>query len=237
VTNFCEVVWITSKKAEYIGQIFENTWIARYPRPMHCIFDQGSEFTGIGFMRMLHQHGIHPHPTTVKNPQANAICERLHQTIANSLRALLHSNPPKDLNDAMLLVDTAISTATYAARAAIHQTLNISPGALVFQRDMFLDIPIIADLQLLQQNRQALIDKQLLLANSKRINFDYQPGQQVLKLVANPNKLAPRYDGPYPLASVHTNGTVRLQLTPVIQERINIRRIRPLHAVPGEVLA
>jgi len=32
------------------------------------------------------------------------------------------------LNDTMLLVDTAISTATYAARAAIHQTLNISPG-------------------------------------------------------------------------------------------------------------
>jgi len=137
----------------------------------------------------------------------------------------MHSNPPKDLNDATLLVDTAISTATYAARAAIHQTLNISPGALVFHRDMFLDIPIIADLHLLQQNRQALIDKQLLLANSSRINFDYQPGQQVLKLVASPDKLAPRYTGPYPLASVHTNGTVCLQLTPVIQERINIRCI------------
>ena len=31
VTNFCEVVQITSKKADYIGQIFENTWLARYP--------------------------------------------------------------------------------------------------------------------------------------------------------------------------------------------------------------
>jgi len=91
VTNFCEVVQITSKKADYIGQIFENTWLARYPRPIHCIFDQGTEFTGIGFMRMLHKHGIHPHPTTVKNPQANAICERLHQTIANSLAAFKSS--------------------------------------------------------------------------------------------------------------------------------------------------
>ena len=70
-----------------------------------------------------------------------------------------------------------------------------------------------------------------------RINLDYQPGQQVLKLVASPDKLAPHYTGPYSLASVHTNGTVCLQLTPVIQEWINIHRIWPLHAVIGEVLS
>jgi len=229
VTNYCEVVRITTKKAAYIGLMFENTWLSRYPRPMHCIFDQGGEFIGVGFQQMLHKHGIKPHPTTAKNPQANAICERLHQTIANAIRALTHTNPPRDLNEATLAVDTAISTATYAARAAVHNSMNISPGSLVFHRDMFLDIPIIADLHLLQQNRQVLIDKQLMLANTKRISFDHQPGQKVLKLAIGPNKLDPFYEGPYLIHTVHTNGTVTLQITPVIQERINIRRIRPFY--------
>jgi len=75
--------------------------------------------------------------------------------------------------------------------------MKISPEALVFHQDMFLDIPIIADLHLLLQNRQALIDKQLLEANAKRISFDYQPGQQVLKLTASANKLAPQFEGPF----------------------------------------
>ncbi len=144
VTNYCEVIRITTKKAAHIGLMFENTWLSCYPRPMQCIFDQGGEFTGVGFQQMLHKHGIKPHPTTAKNPQANAICERLHLTIANAIQALSHVNPPRDNNEATLMVDTAISTATYAVRAAVHNSMNISPGSLVFHRDMFLDIPIIA---------------------------------------------------------------------------------------------
>ena len=92
---------------------------------------------------------------------------------------------------------------------------------------MLLDIPIIADLQLLQQRRQAVIDKNLLSANRRRITYDYQPQQEVLKLIPNPSKLEPRAEGPYRIVAVHTNGTVTLQLTPQIQERINIRRIKP----------
>jgi len=61
---------------------------------------------------------------------------------------------------------------------------------------MFLNIPIIADLHLLQQNRQAQFNKQLLLANTKRF-FDYHIGQKVLKLTISPSKLDPFYEGPY----------------------------------------
>jgi len=110
------------------------------------------------------------------------------------------------------MVDTAISTATYAARAAVHNNMIILPGPLVFHRDMFLDIPIMVDLQLLQHNRQVLIDKQLMLANTKRISFDYQPGQKVLKLAISPNKLDPFYGRPYVIHTVHTNGMVSYKL-------------------------
>jgi hypothetical protein len=229
VTNYCEIVRITNKRAAYIGRLFENTWLSRYPRPLECIFDQGTEFVGDGFQQILKRHGIHSNPTTVKNPQANAVCERLHQTVGNSIRALLHAHPPRTLEDMMLLVDTALSTAAYSARAAIHRTLQISPGALVFHRDMLLDIPLIADLHLLHQRRQALIDMSLMRANNRRIRHDYQPNDEVLIRATNPNKLEPRFTGPHRVIRTHVNGTVTIQRTPQVTERINIRRIKPYY--------
>jgi len=43
---------------------------------------------------------------------------------SNTIRALTHTNPPRDLNEATLAVDTEISTAIYAARAAVHNSMN-----------------------------------------------------------------------------------------------------------------
>ena len=34
---------------------------------------------------------------TAKNPQLNAICERMHQTMDNVLRVLLYNNPLKNM--------------------------------------------------------------------------------------------------------------------------------------------
>jgi hypothetical protein len=89
------------------------------------------------------------------------------------LPALIHAHPPQNVNNAAFLINTALSTAACSARAAIHSTLKISPGALLFHRDMILETPIIADLHLMHQQRQALIDKNLLPANQRRVSHDY----------------------------------------------------------------
>jgi hypothetical protein len=229
VTNYPELTRINNKTSEHVAQQFENSWLSRYPRPMRCIYDQGSEFIGHEFQAMLDQYHIAHSPTTVKNPQANAICERLHQTVTNALRPLIHAHPPQNVNDAAFIIDTALSTAAYSARAAIHSTLKISPGSLIFGRDMFLDIPIIADLQLLHQQRQALIDQNLMRSNRKRISHDYQPNEEVLILAYKPGKLDPQATGPFTIHSVHTNGTVTIIRNPFVHERINIRRLRPYY--------
>ena len=193
---------------------------------MHCIYDQGPEFS-YHFQQMLNRHGIEKHPTTVKNPQANAICERLHLTIANILRILTRTTPPQTYEGAADLVDQALATAQYAVRASIHSTLKATPGSIAFSRDMLLNIPLIADFETLRQQRQALIDRNLIAANRKRISFDYQPGQQVLKAIYKPNKMQPSFEGPYPILRGHTNGTITIQRTNGVEERINIRRVRP----------
>ena len=73
-------------------------------------------------MHMLHANGIKDVTTTVKNPQANAICERLHQSISNSLRTMIHTYPPNNMDQINDIIDTCLATAVYASKVAIHCT-------------------------------------------------------------------------------------------------------------------
>jgi hypothetical protein len=69
----------------------------------------------------------------------------MHQTVGNVLRTLLHREPPPDMASTKEYGDEALSIAMHAMRAAIHSTLGSSPGSLTFNRDTFLNIPLIAD--------------------------------------------------------------------------------------------
>jgi hypothetical protein len=40
---------------------------------------------GTAFQAMLNPWGIEAHPISVQNPQANAVCERMDQTVGNLL--------------------------------------------------------------------------------------------------------------------------------------------------------
>ena len=153
-----------------------------------------------------------------KNPQANAICEHLHQTIGNVLCTQQHLTLPQMVQEANQLIENILAMASYAAQTAIHSTMKTMPGALVFHRDMLLNIPIIADLQLMQQRHQALINHNLMIANWRCISHDYQINDQVLILTYKPNKLEPRAIGPFRVNRVHTNGTITIQRFPHVEE-------------------
>eukprot|EP00978_Attheya_sp_CCMP212_P012156 scaffold30211_cov54-Attheya_sp.AAC.2 len=161
VTNLTELIRIDGKSAAHIGAKFEQGWLSRYPRPMRCIHDNRGELTGEHFQLRLQANGIKDVPTTIKNPQTNSICKRMHQTVANSLRSMIHSNPPNNLAEAAVMVDECLSLVIRAQRTAIHTALKLSPGAFVFQRDMLLDVLLIANMELIQERKQHLINEQL----------------------------------------------------------------------------
>jgi transposase InsO family protein len=229
VTNLVEIVRIASKSAQHVAMQLENVWLSRYPRPMRCVHDQGGEFIGKDFTRVIEEdNGIKLVPTTVKNPQANAICERVHQTIGNTLRTMLLVNQPHDFLDANELIDSVLATAMFATRASSHRSLmNHTPGALAFHRDMLLDIPLIADLITIRNSRQSIIDERLRVANLHRLNHDYRIGERVLFKVFAPKKLDARWHGPYEIITVHVNGTLTIRLSPHSVERVNVRRLKP----------
>jgi hypothetical protein len=99
----------------------------------------------------------------------------MHQTAGNILRTLELTTPLQTLQEAQLLVDSALATIIHATPTAIHTTLRVSPGAFVFQQDMFLDILIIANLQTIRDRRQVLINENLhlIINHNKKSWYEY----------------------------------------------------------------
>ena len=96
VTNLVEMIRLENKTSNHVAQQFENCWLNQYPRPNKCIHDKGGEFIGPEFQSLLARADITDSPTTSRNPQANSVCERLHQTVANILRTTVTAQPPRN---------------------------------------------------------------------------------------------------------------------------------------------
>jgi hypothetical protein len=95
----------------------------------------------------------------------------MHQTVGNVLRKLLHGVPPQNIATAKEFVDEALSIAMHAMRAGVHTTLGSSPGSLVFNRDMFLNAPLIADWHAITCKQEHLIHEILLHKSRKEDNM------------------------------------------------------------------
>ncbi len=91
----------------------------------------------------------------------------MHQTVANILRTHLRVSPPRDVSHATKMIDEALALAMYAIQNTVHTMLGSSPGNLVFARDMFLNIPLVADWHQITRKREQLINQNLLNENKK----------------------------------------------------------------------
>ena len=67
-----------------MSHLVNKTWFSHYPRCQYIIYDNGSKFT-LHFEALCESNGIKCKPTSVKNPQANAILEQVHQVITTML--------------------------------------------------------------------------------------------------------------------------------------------------------
>ena len=63
-TNFVDAVSVRSTQSMHVAMKFENMWMAKNPKPLSCVHDQGPEFTGVAFQRMLTKHGMKSKPIT-----------------------------------------------------------------------------------------------------------------------------------------------------------------------------
>jgi hypothetical protein len=167
---------IFDKTSQGIAKLVNKTWLCRYPRCCHLIYNNGSEFK-LHFEYLCESYSIKRKPTTVKNPQANGILECVHQVLGQMLRTakldMANSVTPNDVN-------VFLDNAAWAIRSTYHTVLKASPGAAIFGQDMLFDIPFMADWQKIGEQRQSLTDCGNQQENAKQIDYVYKVGDKVL---------------------------------------------------------
>ena len=225
-TGWFEIKTTEGKSAMEVANIVETTWLSRYPWPQEIVYDRGTEFMGDFANMISDDYGITKRPITVRNPQANSIIERIHQTLGNIIRTFELHNDTEITNESW---DGILSAAMFALRATYHTTTQATPMQLVFGRDAILNIKFEADWKYIKDRKQDAINYNNNRENSKRIPYEYQVNQQVMLDVTGTTKskyAKNPYEGPYKVLQVNNNGTVVLKMGPVI-DTVNIRNIKP----------
>ena len=72
-TGWFEIVDIPNKRADYIANVLEYTWLTRYPWPTEIRMDRGREFAAEVAAALKNEFGIEKKIITTRNPQANSI--------------------------------------------------------------------------------------------------------------------------------------------------------------------
>ena len=152
-----EVIPVDNATSKSVAIAFEDNWLSQYPAPVRCLHNNGNDFLGPTFSTMLARNKIKSVSITVKNPQSNAIVERMHQSISTMIAISLCENPPVKYEDVSNLVFTKCMSAQYAVRSTVKRSLKYTPGELAFERDMNLPVPSTANWQELFQRKKELI--------------------------------------------------------------------------------
>ena len=174
------------------------------------------------FAKSLEEYGINKSTITTRNPQANAILERAHQTIGNIIRTFQF----EDLNEDDPW-SGIISAVAFSMRATVSTTTGHSPMQMVYGRDAILNIKHTVNWTNVKKRKQEMIHKNIERENSKRIKHAYFVGDKILILADhNKAKFDPEYKGPFTITKVYNNGTVRYT-DGTISDVVNIRQITP----------
>ena len=125
------MVRVKRKDAELVVLNFNQVWLSRYPRPARCLHDNNTEFLGTEFQELLQSYGIKPSVTTIRNPQANAILERVHQVLGNLLRTAELSKVESDVTGDEDPFDGILAATAFAIGATYHTGLEASLGHVI----------------------------------------------------------------------------------------------------------
>ena len=226
-TGWFEIVQVKNKESHTVAEIVEQAWLCRYPWPTTIILDRGSEFMG-EFSRMIREdYGIKKRAITARNPQANSIIERVHQTIGQMLRSFQIQNTENVIGP----FKGILAAICFAVRATVHTTTKATPTQLVFGRDHILNIKYEANWKHIKDLKQKMINKNNELENKKRKIYDYQIGQKVLVKTEQSRKYGVNpYKGPYEIVDINNNGSVHLKALlgrGAVHQTYNLRNLFP----------
>ena len=109
-------------------------------------------------------YGVKRRPITTRNPQANSMVERAHQTLGNIIYMFPLQDMEVDEDDPW---KENLSAVMFAMCSTVHTTNRTTPIQLVFGRDTILNVKHEADWKFILQRKQELFDHNNFKENSK----------------------------------------------------------------------
>ena len=166
---------IPNKTAAEIADITKKTWLTCYPLPQWIVFDCGTEFMAELSKMCQNEYGLKRKPITTRNPQSNAIIERIHKTIGNiictfDVSNIVNNNPWYGI----------LAATIFVVCENYHTTLKASPMQLVFGRGDILNIKHVAYWKHIWQRKQEQINRNNKRKNMCRNNHQYKVGDKIL---------------------------------------------------------
>ena len=134
-TKWVDAIPMRNQKAITIAQKLVDRVVTIFGVPMELHSDQGPSFESNVFQEMCKILGIHKTRTTPYRPQSDGMIERANQTIENMLSAFVSTNK-RDWDEHIPLL-------MLAYRAAVHESIGVSPAEMVFGRPISLPIDLL----------------------------------------------------------------------------------------------
>lgn len=104
--------------------------------------------------------------TTVENPQANSLVERIHQVIQSMLTTKDLESQTFDFIDPW---GEILSSVAWGIRASYHSILKATPGQIVFCQDMIFNMNKVVDWQLMEKQKENQIIRYSIKSQENRL--------------------------------------------------------------------
>ena len=95
-------------------------------------------------------YGLTTRPITARNPQANSIIERVHQTLGNIIRTMELYKQELDKENPF---GGILAATMFAIRSTYNTTTQATATQLVFCRDAIFNIPFKASWDIIKQRK------------------------------------------------------------------------------------
>ena len=149
--------WIEIHTIPYlVANQVELAWSTRYPVPNKVIVDRGNTFLAEFREMIINDYGITVKPITPRNPQANAILEKVNQIIGNILLTFKVQNMVLDDKN---LWDGIMASTMFTLTATVHIATQYTPAQLIFGHDSIINLRHDVDCEIIRKQKQDLINE------------------------------------------------------------------------------
>ena len=163
------------KSSTRIDQLLHNRWIIRHSLPRKLIFGKGSEFKR-DFTPFLKDFDIKPFLATIKNSQANAMVERMHQVILN---IIVTNDLANRVFDYINKWGENLAYVAWVIRASYHRTIQFTPGQSVFGKSIIFNLTSVIDWKVTTAGKHRQVEIDNVKKNARPVTHDCTVGDIV----------------------------------------------------------